>query len=126
MADEVKNDPQMLDLQADIDEFRKLLKEHATRPNVKKVLQGWVDKCEIEKKSMEKVLATQFPKKLEKVEEEKIDGPADVALKIIDKMVYDPLNKFGWDQQDKKVKVYITSGVDGIGELPKGQVTCEF
>ena len=76
---------------------------------------------------MEKILETQYPKKLDKVEEEKtVEGPADVALKIIDKMVYEPLQKFGWDQKDKQVKVYITSGVDGIGKLPKGQVVCEF
>ena len=41
-------------------------------------------------------------------------------------MTYETLTKFGWDQQDKKVKIYVTSGVDGIGKLSKGQVVCEF
>ena len=65
---------------------------------------------------MEIILASQFPKKIEKPEESKTEeGPADQALKIIEQMTYEPLNKFGWDQKDKQVKVYITSGVDGIG-----------
>jgi len=47
-----------------------MLDKHATRPNVKKVLEGWIEKCNTEKKSMEKILAAQFPKKIEKKEEE--------------------------------------------------------
>ena len=33
---------------------------------------------------------------------------------------------FGWDQSGNKVKVYVTSGLDGIGALGKDQVVCEF
>jgi hypothetical protein len=32
----------ILDLQADIDEFKSLLADHVTRPNVKLVLEGWI------------------------------------------------------------------------------------
>ena len=60
----------MMELEADIDEFQIMLDKHATRPNVKKVLEGWIEKCNTEKKSMEKILAAQFPKKIEKKEEE--------------------------------------------------------
>jgi len=42
----------ILDLEADINEFRSLLSDHATRPNVKKVLEGWIEKCDSEKISM--------------------------------------------------------------------------
>ena len=41
-------------------------------------------------------------------------------------MQYETLKNFGWDQSGNKVKVYITSGLDGIGELGKDQVVCEF
>ena len=36
------------------------------------------------------------------------------------------LTKFGWDQQGGKIKVYITSGIDGVGNIPKDQIACEF
>lgn len=97
MHDEVKNDQLMVELQADIDEFRILLDNHATRPNVKKVLESWIQKCETEKKSMEALLETQFPKKIEKPEENKSEDPVDQALKIIDQMTYESLTRFGWD-----------------------------
>lgn len=41
-------------------------------------------------------------------------------------MKYESITKFGWDQQNKKVKIYITSGLDGIGKIPKENTTCEF
>lgn len=128
MADTAK-DPMLIELEADIQEFKDILNNNATRDNVKKVLQGWIDKCEMEKTSMEKILETQQPKKIEKKEEEKTDGdgnPVDAALKAIDNIQYESLQKFGWDQSDKKVSIYVTSGVDGVGSLPKGQVVCEF
>ena len=41
-------------------------------------------------------------------------------------MVYEAITKFGWDQEGMKVKVYITSGLDGVGAIGKDNVTCEF
>ena len=70
MADTPK-DQMMVELEADIAEFKELLSTHAKRPNVKKVLEGWVRKCEAEKQSMEKLLEQQQPKKIVKKEEEK-------------------------------------------------------
>ena len=66
-----------------------MLKNNATRPNVKKVLESWIQKCENEKKSIEKILEAQLPKKIEKKEEEKTaessaESPVDTALKAID------------------------------------------
>ena len=51
---------------------------------------------------MEKILESQQPKKIEKKEEAKAaDGgptnPVDAALKAIDNIQYESLNKFGWD-----------------------------
>ena len=34
-------------------------------------------------------------------------------------MNYVTISKYGWDQTDKAVKIYITSGLDGIKDLPE-------
>ena len=36
------------------------------------------------------------------------------------------ITKFGWDQEGAKVKVYVTSGIDGVGSLDKNQIACDF
>jgi len=41
-------------------------------------------------------------------------------------MKFESIVKFGWDQNKGKVKIYITSGLDGIGKIPKENTTCEF
>ena len=41
-------------------------------------------------------------------------------------MNFESIKNFGWDQSGNKVKVYVTSGVDGVGSLGKDQVVCEF
>ena len=44
-------------------------------------------------------------------------------------MKFTAIEKYGWDQADKKVKIYITSGIDGIGQSVKDkktEVSCEF
>ena len=125
------DDSLMAELDADIAEFKEILANNAKRANVKKVLQSWVDKCELEKKSMQKIIDAQQPKKIEPKKDDQTttssqESPVDVALKAIDNIQYESLQKFGWDQSGSKVQIYITSGVDGIGSLPKGQVVCEF
>ena len=62
---------------------------------------------------------------MEKQEEPMVD-PMTAALKKIDSTVYVPLERYGWDQSGQKVKVYVTSGVDGIGKIPKDNISCEF
>jgi CRISPR/Cas system CMR-associated protein Cmr5 small subunit len=59
------------------------------------------------------------------LEEEKLD-PITIALNKIDEMKYESIVKFGWDQAKDKVKIYITSGLDGVGKIPKDNITCEF
>lgn len=41
-------------------------------------------------------------------------------------LVYEALNKFGWDQEGNTVKIYVTSGIDGIGKHDKNNIDCEF
>ena len=48
------------------------------------------------------------------------------AINKIDTMVFETISKFGWDDEGKKVKIYITSGIDGVGSIPKDNITCEF
>lgn len=77
-------------------------------------------KAEGVKSGMQQMLDNAQPKQLERREEIKMIDPVEMAMKIIDKTIYQAINQFGWDQQDKKVKIYITSGIDGVGSLPKG------
>ena len=39
---EVEKDQLMVELEADIAEMKLVLEKHITRPNVKKIMQGWV------------------------------------------------------------------------------------
>lgn len=126
------SDEQLLkDLEADLEEFKSLLDNNAKRANVKQVLRSWIEKCTTERDCLKKIVEAQQPKKLEAKKEEQTtassqESPIDAALKAIDNTHYEPLQKFGWDQTGPKVQIYITSGVDGVGSLPKGQVVCEF
>ena len=43
-----------------------------------------------------------------------------------DTVTYRALNSFGWEQDDKEVKVRITSGLDGVGKLAKECVQVDF
>lgn len=38
---------------------------------------------------------------------------------------WNPISTYGWDQSDKFVTVYV-NGLDGVGEIPKDQVQCNF
>ena len=58
-------------------------------------------------------------------EEQKFD-PGTAALNHIDNTVYETITKFGWDQSEGKVKIYISSGFDGVYKIPKDDVVCEF
>ncbi|KDO24328.1 hypothetical protein SPRG_10403 [Saprolegnia parasitica CBS 223.65] len=49
--------------------------------------------------------------------------------RVADTEVYTEVSTFGWEDEGygkPKVMVYITSGIDGVGELPASQVTCDF
>ena len=62
---------------------------------------------------------------MEQATPKKID-PVEHAIKKIDTMIFETISKFGWDDEGKKVKVYITSGIDGVGNIPKDNIVCEF
>ena len=52
--------------------------------------------------------------------------PVTNALNQIESTKYESITKFGWEQTGKNVKVYITSGLDGVGAIPKDNIACEF
>ena len=41
-------------------------------------------------------------------------------------MNYTTISKYGWDQTDKAVKIYITSGLDGIKEHPSEMINWDL
>ena len=56
--------------------------------------------------------------------------PAPVKPMGTDGVVFNPIPSFGWDQDDygkepNHVYVYVTSGMDGVGEV-KDRVSCQF
>ena len=69
---------------------------------------------------MQYVLESQTPKKIEEI------PSVNDALKKINEMKFEAITNFGWDQENEKVKVYITSGLDGVGDLQKDKIVCEF
>ena len=84
----------------------------------------YVEKMTSDKKEMEVILATKYQKRLDPKSEEvkaasqEPQNPVDAALQKINNMKWVVLSKYGWDQTDKKVKIYITSGIDGIQDIP--------
>ena len=105
------------ELGEDIQELQQILEKSATRKNVKTLMTLWIEKLEAEKKKMETVMESATPKKID---------PVQNAINKIDTMVFETIAKFGWDDEGKKVKIYITSGIDGVGSIPKDNITCEF
>ena len=62
---------------------------------------------------------------MESAQPKKVD-PVAHAINMIDTMVFETIQKFGWDDEGKKVKIYITSGIDGVGSIPADNISCEF
>ena len=54
-----------------------------------------------------------------------MQDPVSMALNNIENMKYETISKFGWEQTGNYVKVYISS-LDGVGNIPKENITCEF
>jgi len=109
-----------------------VLDHHVQRKNVKLLLQTWIEKLKFESANMQKILDQQQPKKIElpspiAVSTEVPQDPVAKALQKIESMTFEAITKFGWEQSEgQKIKIYLTSGLDGVGALPKGNVTCEF
>ena len=57
-------------------------------------------------------------------EEIKQQSPEEFIKKEV--LLYETLSKFGWEQEGNIVKIYITSGIDGIGKHEKSNIDCEF
>ena len=109
---------QLEDLEADIKEFEALLKL-AQRPAIVEILKVGLENAV---KEHTKLLADNYqPKKLAEEEEKK--NPDDTYSFDTE---FVSITKFGWDQEGAKVKVYVTSGIDGVGSLDKNQIACDF
>ncbi|KAF1319649.1 Calcyclin-binding protein cacybp, partial [Globisporangium splendens] len=51
------------------------------------------------------------------------------STEVDDLNVYTEISRFGWEDEGygkDKVSVYIMSGIDGVGDLPKESVSCKF
>uniref|UniRef100_K3WRB9 Calcyclin-binding protein n=1 Tax=Globisporangium ultimum (strain ATCC 200006 / CBS 805.95 / DAOM BR144) TaxID=431595 RepID=K3WRB9_GLOUD len=51
------------------------------------------------------------------------------SSEVDDLNVYTEISRFGWEDEGygkDKVSVYVMSGVDGVGDLPKENVSCKF
>ena len=109
---------QLEDLEADIKEFEAILKL-AQRPAIVKMLKVGLENAV---KEHAKLLEDNYqPKKL--AEEEAKENPDDTYSLDTE---FVSITKFGWDQEGAKVKVYVTSGIDGVGSLDKNQIACDF
>ncbi|CEG41988.1 Calcyclin-binding protein CacyBP [Plasmopara halstedii] len=61
-------------------------------------------------------------------------GPQPVLVAVTrpavnDSTTFTEISRFGWEDDGygkEKVAVYIMSGIDGVGDLPKENVTCDF
>ena len=54
---------------------------------------------------------------------------APVPTVVSDVATFLEIGRFGWEDEGygkDKVAVYIMSGIDGVGNLPKENVTCDF
>lgn len=52
--------------------------------------------------------------------------PIQKGLEDAAKLNWVNIVKYGWDQPDGKVKIYLTDNLEGVKELPQGAITCEF
>eukprot|EP00296_Roombia_truncata_P000832 JP436535.1.p1 GENE.JP436535.1~~JP436535.1.p1 ORF type:complete len:232 (+),score=32.13 JP436535.1:35-697(+) len=60
----------------------------------------------------------------ERKEAAKAQAAQNATVSASDKVNYTTISQFGWDQEGKNIKVYIS--LDGVGSLPSESVTCEF
>lgn len=114
----------------DIAELQTIVDNHVKRDSNRLVVETWIQKLDYEKNCIQKRIESQKPKKLEDVkeeEEEKLVDPMAAVLSHIDKTTYEPINKWAYENSDgQKIKIYITSNMDGVGKIPKDNISCEF
>ena len=49
-----------------------------------------------------------------------------MKTKPTDTEFFKPIDNFGWEQGDSYVKVWITSGIEGVGAIPKENISVVF
>ncbi|KAG7386113.1 hypothetical protein PHYPSEUDO_000620 [Phytophthora pseudosyringae] len=77
----------------------------------------------------QKALEAAVPQQEEPVEV--VDAPKPAAARPVasDPTRFAEISRFGWEDDGygkEKVAVYVMSGIDGVGNLPKENVTCSF
>lgn len=101
----------MEDLQKDKQELEKLL-ELAERDYVKKLLKNEI-------KKVDAYITDQGTKDEEhkRLQENRKEGKSE--------KIYSLITKYGWSDEDKNVKVYVTD-LEGIKDVPKENIECKF
>ncbi|GMF30185.1 unnamed protein product [Phytophthora fragariaefolia] len=113
------------DVAAEVAELQTLLAQTKT-PGNRRDLQQLLS-------SKQKALQAAEPQQEEPMEVEEPPKPAPVkaetAAKPRDVATFSEISRFGWEDDGygkPKVAVYVMSGIDGVGDLPKENVTCHF
>ena len=111
LADTINNPPSFED---DIFKHEQAIKDHAddivelerlildvTRPRIKELMTHFIAKMKSDKKEMELILETKYPKRLDpnskEVQASQPQNPADAALEAIAKQKFEGITKYGWD-----------------------------
>ncbi|KAE8893763.1 hypothetical protein PF005_g7613 [Phytophthora fragariae] len=111
------------DIAAEVAELQKLLAQTKTpgnRHDLEQLLARKQKALEAAEPQQEEPM--QVDETLKPVKVEAASKPSDVAT-------FSEISRFGWEDDGygkPKVAVYIMSGVDGVGNLPKENVTCHF
>lgn len=120
----------LAELQLDIDELKQIVKDNVKRKNVHEIIEAWIEKLSAEKVKLEEAMKKEEherPKQIAVVQASKAPvDPIEKGLADAAKINWVNIVKYGWDQPDGKVKIYLTDGLDGVKALPGGAVTCDF
>eukprot|EP00347_Sterkiella_histriomuscorum_P009202 403342134 len=123
-------------IEEDLKELHNLF-EQATRENSKQVLHHEIERLNKQKLfvskntkvinscgQLEQAQPLLLEKKEDKSSKAQNDGNSDMFKK--EQLIYTQLPSYGWEQDQSTVRVYMTSGLDGIGKHPKQNIDCEF
>jgi len=104
-----------VELEKDITEFETLYST-AQRNTVKNILNSELERLRNTLKTTKRLEEEQVPVAIEST-----NGVTDHNRV---ELIFDPIQKYAWDQEGKWVKVYIS--LDKVGALDKSNITCEF
>lgn len=117
------------ELTAEIEELRALLTQAKTPGNVRDLTALLVQKQQQQQQQSEAMeveveVASPAPVKA------KVEPKSSSSTAVVDDVAtFTEISRFGWEDDGygkSKVSVLVMSGVDGVGDLPEGSVTCSF